>query len=89
MVGPKKGDTMKLTRNLLAILALSSFTFAFAEDTGMGAKHHEAPAVESKEAAASKDTKGCEQCKSCATSPKKTPPPKVRETGPVMPDYMS
>lgn len=80
---------MKLTRNLLAILALTSFTFAFAEDTGMGAKHHEASAVESKEAAESKEMKGCEQCKSCRMDTKRTPPPKVRETGPVMPDYMS
>ena len=35
---------MKLTRNLVAILALSSFAFAFAEDHGTGAKHHETAA---------------------------------------------
>jgi hypothetical protein len=80
---------MKLTRNLFAILALTSFTFAFAEDTGMGAKHQKAPAVESKETAESKEMKGCEQCKSCTKDTKKAPPPKVRETGPVMPEYMS
>ncbi len=80
---------MKLAHTLLAILALTSFTFAFAEDNGVSAKHHGASAVESKEATESKEMKGCEQCKSCTTSPKRTPPPKVRETGPVMPDYMS
>ena len=57
MVGPKTGDPMKLTRNTIAILALASFTFAFAEDTGMGAKHHEASAAESQE------MKDCESCK--------------------------
>ncbi len=80
---------MKLTRNLLAILALSSFTFAFAEDNVMSAKHHEASSVEPKQTAEPKEMKGCEQCKSCTKDTKKTTPPKVRETGPVMPDYMS
>ncbi len=80
---------MNLTRYLLAILAFSSFTFAFAEDTGMGAKHHEAPTVESKETAESKEMKSCGQCKGCTKDTKRTPPPRVRETGPVFTDYLS
>jgi len=74
---------MRFTRHLLAILALASFTFAFAEDTGKGAKHHEAPAAESKE------MKDCGQCKGCTKGAKRTPPPKVRDTGPAVLDYMS
>lgn len=78
---------MRFTRHLLAILALASFTFAFAEDTEKGAKHHEAPAAESKEM---KDCgQCCGQCKGSAKGAKRTPPPKVRDTGPAIPDYMS
>lgn len=67
---------MRLTRNAIAILALASFTFAFAGETGKDAKRHEASAAESKE------MKDCEQCKGCVKGVKKTPPPKVRDTGP-------
>jgi hypothetical protein len=75
---------MKITRNLLAILALTSFAFAFAEDTGKKPMHHETPAAESKE------TMSCNQCKGCSKEVKRPPSsPKVRETGPVMTDYMS
>ena len=74
---------MRLTRNTIAILALASFAFAFAGETKMGAKHHEAPAAESKE------KKDCERCKGCGEGPKKMIAPKVRETGPVMTDQMS
>ena len=74
---------MKLTRNLLAILALSSFAFAFAEDTGKKVVHPETPAAESKE------TKSCNQCNGCSKEGGKTmSSPKVRETGPVPPDYL-
>ena len=79
---------MRVARYLSAILALSSFTFAFAEDTGMAAKHHETPAVESKAKAEPKEMKGCEQCKGCTQDTKRTPPPKVRETGPEMKTYL-
>lgn len=79
---------MRLTRNLLAILALSSFAYAFAEEPGTAAKHHEATASETKGTTESKEVKGCEQCKGCTTEAKKTPPPKVRETGPEMKTYM-
>lgn len=65
---------MRLTRTTIAILALASF--AFAGETKMEAKHHEAPAAEAKE------VKNCEPCKCCAMGSKKMVPPKVRETGP-------
>ena len=57
---------MKLTRNLVAILALSSFAFAFAEGPGTGAKHHET-------AASAMEMKDCGQCKSCAMGTEKAP----------------
>jgi hypothetical protein len=86
---------MRQSRNILAFLALASFTFAFAEEPRMDMKHHEATASESKgrheskEMAESKETKGCGQCQGCMMGAKKMVPPKVRETGPVFTDYMS
>lgn len=78
---------MRLTRNAIAILALASFTFAFAGETKMGAMHHETSAAESKE------MKDCGQCKGCAMGAQKTPPSKEHETAPAkfvpMSDYMS
>jgi len=72
---------MKLTRNLLVILALASFTLAFAGQTEMGAKRHEAVTAETRE------MKDCGQCKGCTSRVTKTPPHKVRETGPRDQDY--
>lgn len=53
---------MKLTRNLLAILAITSFTLAFAGDAGKEAKHHEVAAGGAME----KTMGGGMQCTSCA-----------------------
>jgi hypothetical protein len=69
---------MKLTRNVLAILALASF--AFASDVSMDVKHHGAPAAESKE------MKNHGQCKSCGMGTDKMATPKVRDTGPAEKD---
>lgn len=86
---------MKSTRNVLAILALASFAFAFAQEPGTSAKHPETTASESKGTAESKATneskemQNCGQCKDCTKGGKKMIPPKVRDTGPDMPDYMS
>lgn len=57
---------MKLTRNLVAILALSSFAFAFAEGQGTGAKHHQT-------AASSMEMKDCGQCANCSMGTEKAP----------------
>ncbi len=73
---------MRLARNTIAILALASFTFAFAGETRMRAKHHEAAASEAKTMAESKEMKDCEQCSRCVMGTKKMGLPKVRETGP-------
>jgi hypothetical protein len=64
---------MKLTRNVLAILALASF--AFASDVSMDVNHHGAPAAESKA------TIDCGHCKSRAMGANKMTTPKVRDTG--------
>ena len=70
---------MKLTRNVLAILALASF--AFASDVSMDVNHHGAPAAEFKE------MKDHGQCKSCSMGANKMTTHKVRDTGPAEKDF--
>jgi hypothetical protein len=80
---------MKYPRAFLAVLALAAFTFAIAEEPAKDGKHHETTASESKGKPDSKEANGCGQCNGCASGAKKMVPPKVRETGPLFPDYMS
>lgn len=86
---------MKPTRNVLAILALASFAFAFAEEPGAGAKPHEATACASKGTTKSKgkmiptEVKPPAPCNCCEKSAEKMDSPKDREAEPLYKDYMS